>query len=224
MEIKTNIINLKKDLPSHVKLVAVSKTLADKLVMEAYDAGHRLFGENRAQDLKHRFERLPGDIHWHFIGHLQTNKVKYIASKVEMIHSIDSLRLLQEINKEAEKHHRIIKCLLQFHIAEEETKFGFNLDEAMNLLSDPELSNLQNICISGVMGMATYTDDLKQIRKEFRQLRSYFDSLKLRFFAEEKCFCELSMGMSGDYHIAIEEGSTLVRIGSSIFGERNYIY
>jgi pyridoxal phosphate enzyme (YggS family) len=167
-------------------------------------------------------EVLPADIEWHFIGHLQTNKVKYIAPFVSLVHSVDSLKLLKIINKEAEKNQRTQKCLLQFHIAEEETKFGFSQEEAVEMLESAEFRELKNVEICGVMGMATFTDNDTQIRKEFRHLRSIFEFLKEKYFATQPSFCELSMGMSGDYRVAISEGSTMVRIGSNIFGERNY--
>jgi hypothetical protein len=168
MEIKENINSILAEIPAHVRLIAVSKTLSDDIVLQAYKAGQRMFGENRAQDLKKRFDTLPADIQWHFIGHLQTNKVKFILHQVEMIHSVDSFKLLQEINKEASRYQRKIKCLLQFHIAEEETKFGLDIDEAISLLEEHLTSNLKNVCISGVMGMASFTDDDVQVRKEFR--------------------------------------------------------
>lgn len=221
MSVKENILILKKQLPEIVKLVAVSKTKPNSLVLEAYDAGQRIFGENKVQDLAAKQPELPPDIKWHFIGHLQRNKVKFIAPFVDTIHAIDSLKLLKEINKQAVNNNRTINCLLQFHIAEEESKFGLNMQEAEELLKSDDFKALQNINISGVMGMATYTDNIDQIRKEFRNLKVYFNKLKTTFFAEQTDFEEISMGMSGDYKVAIEEGSTMIRIGSSIFGARN---
>jgi len=219
-QIKRNIKKINDSLPAHVKLVAVSKTKPNDLIMEAYNAGHKKFGENRVQDLIRKQPELPQDIEWHFIGHLQTNKVKYIAKFITLIESIDSYKLLKEVNKQGVKNNRVIDCLLQFHIATEYTKFGFSLQEAEEMLSDHDFNNLKNIKIIGVMGMATFTDDHEQIKSEFKLLNSYYHSLKDMFFINEKEFKEISMGMSGDYEIAIEEGSTMVRIGSSIFGAR----
>lgn len=221
MEIKQNLLEFLSEIPDNVKLVAVSKTKPVELVQEAYDAGQRVFGENKVQDLVAKAPQLPSDTHWHFIGHMQTNKVKNIAPFVKMIHAVDSLKLLKEINKQASKHNRIIDCLLQFHIAEETTKFGLNLIEAEDILSNDELTNLKNIRIAGVMGMATYTDNLQQIRNEFKHLAEYMAILKKKFFSNKPYFKEISMGMSGDYGVAIEEGSTMIRIGTKIFGERN---
>ncbi len=208
-------------LPAHVRLIAVSKFQAVEALLEAYQAGQRDFGENKAQECSGKAPQLPDDVRWHFIGHLQTNKVKYIAPFVTLIHSIDSLKLLIEVNKEAQKNGRVIDCLLQFHIALEETKFGLSLEEAIELLNSTEYKELQNIRIIGVMGMASFIDDMNKVRAEFAQLKSSFDFLKNNFFIEHKEFCELSMGMSHDYQIAIEEGSTMVRVGTAIFGERN---
>ena len=223
MSIAENIDLVKANLPAHVQLIAVSKTKPVSLLMEAYAHGQRAFGENKVQELAWKFEELPKDIEWHFIGHMQTNKVKYIASFVHLIHGVDSFKLLKTIDNEAKKVNRIIPCLLQFHIAEEETKFGFSIAEVTEMLQSDEFRHLKNIRISGVMGMATYTDDETQIHKEFTCLKSYFDRLKSGYFADQPEFKEISMGMSGDYLIAIEEGSTMVRIGSTIFGERSYI-
>jgi len=220
MSITENIDLIKTNLPLNVKLVAVSKTKPTELIMEAYGHGQRAFGENKVQELAWKYEELPKDIEWHLIGHLQTNKVKYIAPFVHLIHGVDSLKLLKTINSEASKINRIIPCLLQFHIAEEETKFGFSLEEAIEMLTAPEFANLRNVRISGVMGMATFTDDENQIRKEFAQLKAVYERLRKEYFTENSDFKEISMGMSGDYLIAIEEGSTMVRIGSTIFGER----
>ncbi len=222
MDIRKNLLGFLSTIPKYVKLVAVSKTKPNEAVQEAYDAGQRIFGENKVQDLVAKAEKLPEDIDWHFIGHMQSNKVKYIAPFVKMIHAVDSIKLLKEINKQALKNNRIIDCLLQFHIAQESTKFGLSISEADELLNNNELNSLQNISIVGVMGMATYTDDMEQIRSEFRQLNNNFKILKTKFFNSNSNFKEISMGMSGDYKIAIEEGSTMIRIGTKIFGERNY--
>jgi len=222
MEIRENLERLKKEIPGHVTLVAVSKTHPAETVMEAYNAGQRIFGENKAQEMIAKQSLLPGDIQWHFIGHLQRNKVKFIAPFVGMIESVDSLRLLKEINKEAGKAGRIIPVLLQFHIASEETKFGLDMDEARQLLNAPEYREMKHINLRGVMGMASLTDDETLIRKEFSYLRSIFEELRKDYFSSNPEFSQISMGMSGDYAIAIEEGSTMVRIGTGIFGEREY--
>jgi len=222
MDIEKNIFELKQNLPENVRLVAVSKTKPNKDILTVYKAGHKIFGENKVQDLMRKYEELPKDIEWHFIGHPQSNKVKYIAPFISLIHGVDSLKLLKVINKEALKNNRTIKCLLQFHIAEESTKFGLSEPEAIEILDSPEYKELQHVKIIGVMGMATYTDDEDQIRNEFRVLKSIFNSLKKRYFAKSVLFTEVSMGMSDDYPIAIEEGSTLIRVGSKIFGARNY--
>jgi len=220
MSVRDNLLSVKKTIPTQVKLIAVSKTKPADAIMEAYQSGQRIFGENRAQEMTEKSKLLPNDIQWHFIGHLQTNKIKYMASFVSMIHSVDSFRLLKEINVEAEKCSRTIDCLLQFFIATEETKFGFNLIEARQMLASNEYKKLQNIKLCGVMGMATFTNDLEQVHAEFRSLKNYFNLLKNEHFQNEKHFNELSMGMSDDYQIAISEGSTMVRIGSAIFGQR----
>jgi hypothetical protein len=222
MSIAENIEKVKTNLPENVRLVAVSKTKPAELLREAYDCGQRAFGENKVQEMVWKFDELPKDIEWHFIGHLQTNKIKYIAPFVHLIHGVDSFKLLKSIDAEAKKVGRIIPCLLQFHIAEEETKFGLSMQEATEMMNSTEFKVLGNVKISGVMGMATYTDDENQIRKEFSNLKKYFEKLKSEFFTANFDFKEISMGMSGDYLIAIEEGSTMVRIGSTIFGERNY--
>lgn len=222
MNIGENIINIKKQLPEGVKLVAVSKTKPEEDILEAYDAGQRIFGENKVQDLTHKYEELPKDIEWHFIGHPQTNKVKYIAPFINLIHGVDSIKLLKMINKEAKKNERVIKCLLQFHIAEESTKFGLSLDEATEILSGDEFKALDHVEIVGVMGMATYTDDENQIRKEFKMLKKIYSQLKNEYFSDSGSFLEISMGMSDDYPLAVEEGSTMIRVGSKIFGARNY--
>jgi PLP dependent protein len=220
MSIAQNISLINREIPEEVTLVAVSKTKPVEAIREAYLAGQRHFGENKVQEMNEKQPQLPEDIKWHLIGHLQSNKVKYIAPYVHLIHSVDSLKLLQEINKQAQKNQRIIDCLLQFHIAEEETKFGLTLEEAETILKSQEYRSFEHIRIVGVMGMATFTEDESQVRKEFRQLKSIFDKLKLQFFSELSHFREVSMGMSGDYKLAIEEGSTLIRVGSSIFGSR----
>lgn len=220
MNIKNNIINLRSAIPASCTIVAVSKTNPVEKIKEAYDAGHRVFGENRVQELTPKYEALPKDIQWHMIGHMQTNKVKYIASFVHMIHSVDRLSVLEEINKQAAKVNRTISCLLQIHIAREETKFGFSEEEAMNLIFSAGISQFLNVSIEGVMGMATFTSDSDQVRKEFRGLHDFFFRLKSSALPPNVTMKELSMGMSSDYQIAIEEGSTMVRIGSAIFGQR----
>ncbi|HTX87827.1 MAG TPA: YggS family pyridoxal phosphate-dependent enzyme [Bacteroidales bacterium] len=221
MSIQENLSALLKELPPNVRLVAVSKTRPVEEILEAYRAGQRLFGENRAQEMKEKHPQLPSDIRWHFIGHLQTNKVKYIADFVDTIESIDTPRLLDEVNREALRRHRVIRCLIQFHIAREETKSGFLPEEARDFLASDGFRELRNIRIAGVMGMASLTCDRQAIRDEFSALRGYFRELRETFFAGDQDFSEISMGMSGDYRIAIEEGSTLVRIGTAIFGERD---
>lgn len=222
MSIHINIEEILKGIPKGVKLVAVSKTKPKEDIIEAYEGGYRIFGENKPQELLLKYESLPKDIEWHMIGHLQTNKVKYIAPFVALIHAVDSIKLLKEINKEASKNNRSIDCLIQFHIAEEETKFGFSIEEVEQMLESKEYSEMKNIRIVGVMGMATYTENENQVSSEFANLKSIFNQLKDRYFANEDSFKEISMGMSGDYKIAIEQGSTIIRVGSSIFGERNY--
>lgn len=222
MSIQTNIQEIKSSLPQHVTLVAVSKTHPVEIIMEAYNAGHRIFGENKVQELVPKYEAMPKDIEWHLIGHLQSNKVKYIASFVSLIHSVDGLKLLEVIDKEAQKHNRIIDCLLQIHIASEETKFGLSADELEELLSSNDFKEMKNIRVVGLMGMATFTDNMAQVRMEFKFLSTLFQSVKAKYFADKPWFKELSMGMSSDYTVAIEEGSTMVRIGSNIFGHRNY--
>lgn len=222
MSIAENIDRIKANLPLNVSLVAVSKTKPAGLLIEAYNHGQRAFGENKVQEMVWKYEALPKDIEWHYIGHLQTNKVKYIAPFVHLIHGVDSFKLLKTIDSEAKKAERIIPCLLQFHIAEEETKFGLSMQEAEVILNSAETKLLKNVQVSGVMGMATFTDDENQVRKEFACLKTYFRKLKSDYFSDNELFNTISMGMSGDYLIAIEEGSTMVRIGSTIFGERNY--
>ncbi len=221
MSISENIHSIKQHLPLQVKLVAVSKTKPADAILEAYNAGQRVFGENKAQEMATKQAVLPRDIDWHFIGHLQSNKVKYIAPFVSMIHSVDSLKLLVEIDRMALKNSRVVKCLLQFYIASEETKFGLSLDEAVDILFSEEYAKLHNIEICGVMGMASYSQNQELIREEFLTLKKKFEFLKERFFAETPSFCEISMGMSDDYLLAIDCGSTMVRIGSTIFGRRN---
>ena len=214
--------NITANLPARARLVAVSKTKPEEDIMTLYYEGQRIFGENKAQEMKAKHEHLPQDIEWHLIGHLQTNKIKYIAPFVSLIHSIDSYELLKEVNKHAIKHGRVLKCLLQFHIAQEETKFGFLLDECEAMLNAPDFQELKNVQICGVMGMASLTDNQEQIHREFHTLHEYFNLLKDKYFSSNPDFKELSMGMSEDYPIAIEEGSTLIRVGSAIFGARNY--
>lgn len=201
----------------HVTLVAVSKTQTIPTIMGLYDQGQRIFGENRVQELTEKHEAMPKDIQWHLIGHLQKNKVKYIAPFVAMIHSVDSLELLEVIHQQAQKNNRIIPVLLQFHIAQEETKFGLNIIEATAILQHIKENPLDHIKICGVMGMASFTDDKDKVRNEFRSLKAFFDTIKSTFFANDDDFKEISMGMSGDYQIAIEEGSTMVRVGSALF-------
>jgi pyridoxal phosphate enzyme (YggS family) len=215
-----HIINIQREMPPNVTLVAVTKTRPVELLEEAYSLGLRNFGENRVQEMVYKQPLLPADIKWHQIGHLQTNKVKYIAPFVDLIHSIDSLKLLMEVDRQALKNVRIIDCLLQIYIAKEESKFGLDEEEAILMLLSDELREMKNIRICGLMGMATYTDDDETVRREFASLKSFFDRLKSDYFTEKDYFTHLSMGMSGDYHIAIEEGSTMVRIGTALFGER----
>ena len=209
------------ELPKEVTLVAVSKTKPIADLQDAYDAGQRVFGENKVQEMCTKWEQLPKEINWHFIGHLQRNKVKYLAPFVDLIHGVESFRLLKEINKQAQKNNRVIDVLLQFFIANEETKFGLSFEEAEAILSDENFKELRNVRICGVMGMASFSNNQEQIREEFKTLKSTFDKLKSTFFDNEKSFNVISMGMSGDYKIAIEEGSTMIRVGSSIFGKRN---
>jgi pyridoxal phosphate enzyme (YggS family) len=218
MSVSQNLARIREEVSAHVKIVAVSKMMPVDRIMEAYQAGQRLFGENKMQEITDKHPLLPGDIRWHFIGHLQTNKVKYIAPFVDMIESVDSLKLLAEINKQAEKNNSRIKCLIQFHIATEESKFGLDLAEADALLNSLEYKEMRNVVICGVMGMASFIDDLTQVRNEFRNLKDIFNHLKMNYFSDIPAFCEISMGMTGDYAIAIEEGSTIVRIGTGIFG------
>lgn len=222
MSIAANLLALKKEVEEEggAKLIAVSKTKTIEQILEAYNAGQRVFGENQVQELADKYEALPKDIEWHLIGHLQTNKVKYIAPFISLIHSVDSLKLLHEINKQAAKNNRVIDCLLQIYIADEDTKFGLGHDEAVEILRSEEFSSLKNIRIVGVMGIATNTDNQKNIKDEFYELNTFFHGLRVSFFRKEPSFKEISMGMSSDYKIALEEGSTMVRIGSTIFGHR----
>jgi pyridoxal phosphate enzyme (YggS family) len=218
MSIPVNLTQIKKSIPEQVILVAVSKTKPNEDIIEAYKIGQRVFGENKVQEMTQKWEALPKDIEWHMIGHVQRNKVKYMAEFVSLVHGVDSFRLLKEINKQGAKYDRIIPCLLQMHIAEEDTKFGLDKAELKKIIDSDEFKSMENIKIQGLMGMATFTDDERQVRKEFKALKSIFKKLKLALPSIDT----LSMGMSGDYKIAVEEGSTMVRIGSSIFGVRNY--
>ena len=220
MAIATNIKAIQATIPENVTLVAVSKTKPVADLMEAYNVGQRIFGENKIQEMAEKWEQMPKDIQWHMIGHVQTNKVKYMAPFVQLVHGVDSLKLLQEINKQAAKNDRVIDCLLQIHIAEEETKFGLDQEELNAILSPTTLQEMKNIKIVGLMGMATFTDDENQIKKEFLHLKTIYDEAKGLNLQNCK-MNTLSMGMSGDYALAIECGSTMVRIGSSIFGGRN---
>lgn len=220
MNIGENIAGIETALPVGVKLVAVSKTRSPEIILEAYQSGHKIFGENKAQELIQKQGELPEDIEWHFIGHLQSNKAKYIAPFVSMVHSIDSFKILKILNKEARKNKRIIPCLLQFHIARETTKFGLSEDEARSILESEIFSSMKNISIAGVMGMATFTNNEDLVRGEFRLLKLIFEKIKNDYFPSNPAFREISMGMSDDYLIAVDEGSTIVRIGSKIFGAR----
>ena len=215
--IAANIRTLRSEIPSHVKIVAISKNRSTEEIMEAYMTGQRIFGENRVQELVAKYHTLPGDIEWHMVGHLQTNKVKYIAPFISLIHSVDSLRLLQAIHTEGSRINRVIPCLLQVYIASEETKFGFDRDELLQVLASPVFHTLSNVAVTGVMGMASFTTDMKTVAKEFRYLASVFRELKNTYFPQPE-FREISMGMSGDYKTAISEGATMVRIGNLIFG------
>ena len=218
MSIKNNLHSIKSTLPRHVTLVAVSKTKPISDLMEAYKAGQRIFGENKIQEMVEKYDQMPKDIEWHMIGHVQTNKVKYMAEFVSLIHGVDSFKLLKEINKQAKKYNRVIDCLLQIKIADEDSKFGMSAEDASTLLQSDEFSNLEHINIIGLMGMATFTHDTKQVESEFRFLKSTFQKLKTL----NSKLVTISIGMSGDYQLAIDCGSTMVRVGSSIFGSRNY--
>lgn len=222
MSIAENIKSLKKELPKDVTLVAVSKTKPNEDIMEAYNTGHRDFGENKVQDMVAKAEELPEDINWHYIGHVQTNKVKYMAPFVHLVHGVDREKVLKELNKQAKKNDRIIDCLLQMHIAKEESKFGFDEDEVKALLQEDLAAKYPHVRIRGLMGMATFTDNQEQVQSEFHGLKNLFKELQSTFNLEPSTFNVLSTGMSGDYHIALEEGSNMVRIGTAIFGERNY--
>ena len=222
MNIADNLQQVLNELPEGVRLVAVSKFHPNEAIEEAYRSGQRVFGESKVQEMTAKYESLPKDIEWHFIGHLQTNKIKYIVPYVALIHGIDSYKLLVEVNKQAEKAGKVVNCLLQLHIAEEETKFGFSFDECRDMLAEGEWKTLSNIQLCGLMGMATNTDDNEQIEKEFCSLSSFFKEVKDSWFADTEAFWELSMGMSHDYHQAIAAGSTLIRVGSKIFGDRTY--
>lgn len=222
MSIAENLQNILAELPDGVRLVAVSKFHPNEAIEEAYNAGQRIFGESKVQEMTSKYESLPKDIEWHFIGHLQKNKIKYMAPYVAMIHAVDSFDLLKEINKHAAKCNRDIPCLLQIHIAQEETKFGFTPEECTDMLQQEAWQELHNIRICGLMGMASNTDDTQQINHEFTVLANLFNTVKQQWFAENPDFKELSMGMSHDYHEAIGHGSTLIRVGSKIFGNRNY--
>jgi len=222
MSVAENLRQVLNELPEGVRLVAVSKFHPNEAIEEAYHAGQRVFGESKVQEMTAKQEHLPKDIEWHFIGHLQTNKIKYIVPYVAMIHGIDSYKLLAEVNKHAAKANRIINCLLQLHIATEETKFGFSFDECREMLNAGEWKQLRNIRLCGMMGMATNTGNTEQIEREFCSLHDFFQEAKTKWFADSDAFRELSMGMSHDYHEAIAAGSTLVRVGSKIFGERDY--
>ncbi len=217
MNISENIKKFKKEAGENVTLVAISKTKPKEDILEAYEGGQRIFGENKIQEMTSKWEELPKDIEWHMVGHVQRNKVKYMAPFVSLVHAVDSLKLLKELNKEAKKNNRIIKCLLQIKIAEEDTKFGISAEEAKEILDSIAYKKFQNVEIVGLMGMATFTEDMEQVKKEFLKLKSVFDDIKKEF----KNFNVLSMGMSGDYRVAIECGSNMIRIGSSIFGDRN---
>ena len=222
MSIYENIISLRKHIPTHVQLVCVSKFNPNESILEAYECGERVFGESKVQELCGKYESLPQDISWHFIGHLQSNKIKYLVHFVSLIHGVDSYKLLEEINKQAAKAGKVVNCLLQMHIAQEETKFGFSKEELLEVMESGAWQELKNVSICGLMGMATFTSNSEQIRTEFCGLKTLFDQVKTTYFVDESSFCELSMGMSDDYQLAIEEGSTLVRVGSRIFGNRVY--
>ena len=222
MDIQANLKEVLDQLPEGVRLVAVSKFHQNAAIEEDYKVGQRIFGESREQEMSTKYETLPKDIEWHFIGHLQTNKVKYIAPYIAMIHAVDSYKLLAEIDKQAAKHNRVIPCLLEIHIAQEESKYGFTFDTCRQMLEEGGWKQLKHVCIAGVMGMGTNTDDEKEVEKEFRSLADFFQSLKQDYFSQTDSFKEISMGMSHDYQIAIKCGTTLVRVGSKIFGERIY--
>ncbi len=222
MNTAQRIASLRSSIPPHVQLVCVSKFQSEELIMEAYQSGERHFGESRVQELCRKYESLPKDIKWHFIGHLQSNKIKYILPFVHLIHAVDSERLLLAIDDQGRKLGRCVDCLLQLHIAQETSKFGFTQEEVLALFAENKIFVMENLRIRGLMGMATLTEDIGQIREEMRALKQFFDTLKSEYFKDKNYFSELSMGMSDDYPIALEEGATIIRIGSSIFGERQY--
>jgi PLP dependent protein len=222
MSIAENLIKLKAEIPSHVKLIAISKTNGPEKIMEAYEAGQKIFGENKVQELLPKYEQLPKDIEWHMVGHLQSNKVKYIAPFVKLIHSVDSLNLLKEIDKQAIKNNRKIECMFEVYIASEETKFGLDEPDLLEIINTDKFKSLKNVEIVGLMGMASFTNNTNLIRSEFQKLKALFLKVKTEKFNDKTSFNELSMGMSSDYKLAIEEGSTMVRVGSKIFGERHY--
>jgi len=220
MAIADKLQHIKNSIPESVKLVVITKTQPADTIMKVYETGHRVFGENKVQELVNKYEQLPRDMEWHMVGHLQSNKVKYIAPFVHLVHSVDSMKLLRVIDQEGLKNHKVISCLLQIKIAREKTKYGLSEHEAVSLLEDQKIRELKNIKITGLMGMATYTSDLELVRSEFRNLNTIFNMFQKKYFNESPEFKELSMGMSHDYPIAIEEGATYIRIGTSIFGER----
>lgn len=222
MSVRSNIDRLRETVPEKVKIVAVSKFHSVEEIKEAYDDGQLHFGESRVQELEEKQPLLPADIEWHFVGSLQRNKVRFIAPFVSLVHSLDSARLMREIDKRAAANNRVIPCLLQLHVADEETKSGFMPDECRKFLADGKWKECRNVQIAGIMGMTTFTEDTEQVRKEFRLLKSLFDEFKSEYFADDDSFKEISMGMSGDYPIAIEEGATIIRVGTLIFGERGY--
>lgn len=220
--IAENLTQLKSSIPKHVTLVAVSKTKSTAEILEAYQTGHRIFGENKVQEMTQKHEELPKDIRWHMIGHVQRNKVKYMAPFVDLVHGVDSLKLLKEINKQAAKNERVIRCLLQVHIAQEDTKFGLDANEIEELLASETFQQLHHIKVVGLMGMATFTENKTRITEEFATLKNLFDHLQQKEVTENFHPETLSMGMSGDYELAIAQGATMIRVGSAIFGERNY--
>lgn len=222
MSVKDNLLKIRQSIPSNVTLIAVSKTKPTEDILEAYQAGQRIFGENKAQEMKEKYALLPKDIQWHMIGHLQENKVKYIVPFVSMIHSVDSLKILLAINKRALLCNRVVDCLFEMDISHEESKFGLSMEELVSILSSEEYKQMENIRICGLMGIGSITEDKEQTRKEFRTLKEMFLEIKQKFFSNSEYFSQISMGMSSDYDLAIQEGSTMVRIGSSIFGARNY--
>ncbi|MBQ9312314.1 MAG: YggS family pyridoxal phosphate-dependent enzyme [Bacteroidales bacterium] len=222
VDIKANIENIRKQIPDNVVLIAVSKTKPIEDLMQAYNCGQRIFGENKAQEMRDKHEVLPKDIQWHFIGHLQENKIKYIVDYVSLIHSVDSFKLLKEIDKQAKKRDRVVNCLFEMDISHEESKFGMSYEELNEILANEEFAMLENIRICGLMGIGSITEDREQTRKEFRELKKMFEDCKAKYFSDKEYFKHISMGMSGDYDIALQERTTFVRIGSGIFGERDY--